>query len=165
MEELVSHFVKRPLSGEDLLKLVDGKAALYTNNELKRFDTINQALGRHKALFILYEKEKNTGHWVVVFRNGDTVEYFDPYGYRIDYPITKFGGYPHLSEMLSDHVKKGGTVMYNKERLQKLSKDISSCGRHCALRLILRDMPLDKYQRLFRDKGDMYVTLMTMFAD
>lgn len=169
MDNIVKEFAKNPLSGDELLKLVDRKANLYRNSDLKRFNSIEEALRPYGAMFILYEKDKNYGHWVLVFRSGDTIEYFDPYGFQIDYPIKKFNnGYPHVGEMLIKFAQKGGSVIHNPVRLQKLSSNISSCGRWCAMRLLLRDMPLDRFINLFKNSkmsGDEYVTLLTMFVE
>lgn len=169
MDNIVKEFAKNPLSGEELLKLVDRKANIYTNGSLKKFNMIEDALRPYNAMFILYERDKNYGHWVLIFKEGKTIEYFDPYGYKIDYPIKRFNyGYPHVGEMLLDYVKRGGNVVYNSTRLQKLSSNISSCGRWCAMRLLMREMPLNKFVSLFKNSkisGDEYVTLLTMFVE
>lgn len=169
MDSIVKEFAKNPLSGDELLKLVDRKANLYRNGDLKKFNSIEEALKPYGAMFILYEKDRNYGHWILIFKNGNTIEYFDPYGYKIDFPIKKFNnGYPHVGEMLVEYAKKGGNVIYNPIRLQKLSSNVSSCGRWCAMRLLLREIPLKKFIELFKNSkisGDEYVTLLTMFVE
>jgi hypothetical protein len=60
-------------------------------------------------------------------------------------------------------------LTYNQKPLQKLGSDVNSCGRHVAMRLVMRDVPIKQYQQfLLQKKGgslnpDGMVSMMTAF--
>lgn len=159
-----------PLSDTDVLKLVDGKAKVLLYSDLANYDTIEDALGPNQAIFLLYETQKDYGHWVSVFKEGNTIEFFDPYGIFVDNELEwipsnfrEVSGqkYPQLSYLLSK-VPEKINLIYNNHKFQKTGKGINSCGRWSALRLAYRDMSLDKFKDLFLGAGsDDMVTLLT----
>jgi hypothetical protein len=139
---------------------------------LKKYKSIDQLLGPHKACVLLYETKQDYGHYVCVMKQGNNkYEFFDPYGDKPDGELKfipenfrEVSGqeYPHLCYLL---YKSGGSVEYNDHKLQKKSQDVSTCGRHVACRINFRDTPLEEYvKRLKGVRGmtpDEVVTVLT----
>lgn len=161
----------KTLSDSDILKAIKNRANLMTYRELKKYKTLDEALGPHGALVLLYETKDNFGHWVGVFKRTPTlVEFFDSYGYKPDDEIKFIPDYfrkvndldyPHLTALL---YKSGYKISYNEHKLQKLKNDVNTCGRWVVARLIMRDLPLNEFVKMFKERGvssDTIVTLLT----
>jgi hypothetical protein len=174
MDAQIKRWEGKSFSGEDVFRLCDGKVRVLKYKELARYRTLNEAMGPHRALVLLYETRDNYGHWCAIFAaDDDTLEFFDPYSMfpddELDYIDPEFakrsGQVPHLTYLI---MKSGyRDIIYNREPLQRLRKDTNTCGRWCGLRICLRDMPLHKFVALFRKQkfpADWYVTALTMFV-
>lgn len=156
LQTVINKMKSKSLSSNDLLKLVNYKANLMTYPELTKFRTIDEALGPHKALIILYETRKNYGHWCCVFRrNNKIIEFFDSYGLLPDDELKFIPEHfrdlnnerlPHLTVLL---YKSEAQIEYNDKQLQQKMKDINTCGRWVGLRLILRELPIDTFNYMF----------------
>lgn len=158
------------LSNFEIMDKIKNKANLMTYSELMDYDDLDEALGPHEALVLLYETKKNFGHWVTIFKRGNLIEHFDSYGYFPDDELDfipdyfrKVEGidYPHLSYLLDNSPYK---LSYSEHKLQKHEKDVSTCGRWVISRLLLRHLPLDKFEKMFKNKDfdpDFLVTIFT----
>lgn len=88
------------------------------------------------VVYILYEAEENSGHWVSLARSSDAFYYFDSYGNKPDVPLswnsdetnTRLGqAYPILTKMFSLTKQP---VYYNNYAYQdKKDFDMATCGR------------------------------------
>lgn len=117
---------------------------IYTSNDISKYNDITQILPNHKDyIFILYESSPNYGHWCLLLRNDNIIEYFDPYGYKIDAPIywipkeerNNLNLKPYLTDLLN---KSNFEIQYNGYDFQNRNNSkISTCGRHCMLRLLM----------------------------
>ena len=173
MQKVVDELKSMNLSGSDLMELMDGKVEIMRQKDLYDYKDIYDAMGENKAVIILYESSKDFGHWCLVFEDDfGRLEFFDPYGDPPDKQLTyikpeylkKSGQVPYLKLLLKN---SGKEVIYNGEQLQKLRKNTNTCGRHCALRLNLRELPLENYVELITsDKNlepDFWVSVLTGF--
>lgn len=173
MDIFINKLKDKSLSGDDLINLVDGKANILTYPELSQYKNIDQCLKPHNALIILVETKKNYGHWVCLLKNGKTLEYFDPYGLKVDdalkfipahFRMENNEKFPHLSYLLLNSKYE---LVYNHYKLQKFMKDVNTCGRHVAMRIILRNVPIDEYIALLTKtkhyNPDFFVTALTLF--
>jgi len=175
MDNLVNIIKKaqsKSFSEDELLKLVDYKANLLSYPELSKYNNIFEAMGKHKALILIYLSKENYGHWVCVFehKNG-SIEFFDPYSMKPDDEIKyipsnfrKISGQnvPHLTALLYN---TGRQIIYNEYKLQKLVNDNNTCGRWVGMRLILRHLSIKQFAKLFMNKkigSDFLVTLLTI---
>lgn len=172
MDKLIHELRKYPYSGKDIMELLDNKTKIILYSDLKKFNNIDEVLDPYDCVVILYETKPSYGHWVCLIRHNNKIEYFDPYGKPPDNPLDyvdpklkkKLGAdYPILSKLLYESPYK---IVYNGYPLQTLSKNISSCGRHVGLRLVLKDYPLTKYINMVTGSvlpPDDVVTYMTAF--
>jgi hypothetical protein len=134
-----------PLSNTDILNKVDCKFLLYSN--MHNIKSIRQLLPK---TLILYQPA-DIGHFTCVFENDEGINYFDPFGYVPDIPLSwgHFGDYhdfTYLTKLLSESDEP---IIYNEFHLQKM--DTSTCGHWCALRLLYSDMCNDDFHRCFKN--------------
>ena len=169
-KKLVKIYKGVALSDLEVLKIVKNKARVMLYNELAKYKTIDEALGEHGAIFLLYENQPQFGHWTTVWRrNRDTINFFDSYGifpdeqiYWNDEKTRKMlnQDIPYLSHLLINSNYKN--LEYNDYQYQKDGDDINTCGRWAALRLVLRDWTPKEFQKVFGKKnGDDLVTIIT----
>jgi len=163
------------LSDKDLMDLVAGKAKVVMYQQLPEFSDIEDFLAPHGAVFLLYQSAAAFGHWVAVFKRGDTIEFFDPYGLFPDSELKwttpelrpKFNmDHTYLLRLLYLAPQRY-QIVYNEHRFQKMDKKTNTCGRWSALRLHFRHLSLEDFVKKFDLKktksglNDDIVTLMT----
>lgn len=122
-------------------------------NDLAKYNSIDEVL-QGKPTVILFElTENNTGHWICLFKNGDTVYFFDSYGKPIESQkkhMSKqfFRSANYLSKMLKQSPYK---VDYNAQPYQEVNPEVASCGRHCIVRLKCMDLNDLEYKQVMSD--------------
>lgn len=113
---------------------------------------------QQKGVIILLESEKkNVGHFVCV-TNGK--EYFSSYGHDPRYALKLTGNSDKLLKFLPRNYD------YNKVKFQN-ERNANTCALYCLARVILVDMTLREFQKLFRRKinlknSDEVITLATL---
>lgn len=144
------------LSNFDLVDLLDGKATVMLYPDMYKINSIEQLLHPYDACFLLFETEPRMGHWCALLKYGDTVEFFDPYsGYPDD--VLKFipkdfkkkskQDYPYLTKLLYECPYK---IEFNDNKYQKHNNNINTCGRHCALRILCKDLDNKQYDKMIK---------------
>ncbi len=171
MDKIIKQLTSEPLSGKEMMRATDDETTVLAYEDLRDVNNIFDILGPNNNFTLLYETQPNYGHWTAVLYHPEinTIEFFDPYGKPIDSQLEyitdpNIPRDPLLSELILDTDSK---IIYNNKPLQKLGKDISSCGRHVALRINMRDIPLEEYQDMMmsksKDERDKMVTYLTAF--
>lgn len=155
-----SRGMDKSMSGTDMRTWLPG-ANLMTYKQLgdavKRGATLDDVLGPHGILVLLYLVGDSYGHWTIVFRRGrDVVECFDSYGYTPDdeFKFIPKGirertnqDYRHLTKLL---YKSPYRIEYNEVPLQAETPGVATCGRHCIARYAFKDMSIAAYQKCFK---------------
>lgn len=167
MERLVKKFMNYPISGDNILAICNGKANIVINSQLGKYSNIDSILGKDGAAIIFYDKkDDDVGHWSCLFRKGKYLEFFDPYGLDIDGPLKFTGGRSYLTNLCLNSKYR---ITFNPYSIQKYSNNISTCGRFVGLRLLLRELDIHQFAKLFFDnkcyQPDFWVTILTMFCD
>lgn len=102
--------------------------------------------GPSGVCILLIENEPNSGHWVALLKYDNVVEFFNSYG---DPPAHEVHLIPasinrelrqsprDILDILDAAFDQGRKVIYNKVKLQTLSGDIGTCGKHCILRSLM----------------------------
>lgn len=157
------------LSNGDINKLLDGKCNIMSYDQLNNYNNIDSAMGKYGALVLLYQTKQNYGHWCCVFkRNNDTIEFFDPYGLFPDDELEFVPNnmrnvlgedYPHLTWLLYNSGYK--KIDYNSKQLQKFKEDVNTCGRHCVVRIMMRNLSIDEYIKFLGKDPDKKVLELT----
>lgn len=172
--DTIKKYQDMALSNLDLIKLLDGKANIIIYPDLVKYDSIDQILGQYGACFLLFEAKPKYGHWVCLMKRGNIIEFFNPYGGypddsldRIPMIFRKKTGQviPLLSLLLLDSPYE---LEYNEFQFQKHNKNIRTCGRHSAVRLLLKDLNIYEYKTfldlLCRKMGLNYDELVTVLT-
>jgi len=132
--------------------------------QLANYNTIEELLPYDGAYaFILVEEKRSKGHWTLISRYRNTVEFFDPTGIKFDFELSfipkiikRFLG--EDKHFLTHLLKKAKwlKVIWNKKKFQKNMKGVNTCGRHCILRAIFMKMGYDlkAYQDLIQEEID-----------
>lgn len=173
LPELLKDSERIFLSGANIHQITKGACNPLAYHALEHITSIEQLFDKHDAVMLLYETDENIGHWTCLIRHSSTeLEFFDPYGLKIDEELSQ-ADYnrrlhdgkivPHLTHLIE---QSGYTVKSNTVRLQKTFKDVNTCGRHCALRVLLRDLPIKEYNKMFTSADhynpDLWATAMTI---
>jgi hypothetical protein len=150
-----------PLSDKDVRKILGSQGRsvrIVGYPSLHRFRSVDQLLGRGGAAVILVEQEPGQGHWTGLVRvDPKTLEWFDPLGVRIDRQLAKIDpamrhqlheATPWLSRLIGR--SRYERVIQNDARIQRQSPSINTCGRHTALRILNRKIPIDQYIQAVR---------------
>lgn len=168
METQIAVIEKVDLTGEDLVKICEGKVEVVAYHTLKKYNSIEQLLSKHGAVILLYETKENYGHYTALhYDNTGNLEFFDSYGIPPDGEL-KYAEYnldegvPYLTRLLKKYDKP---INYNKVRLQRFIKDVNTCGRWTSCRIRMNQIPLTQFQQLFKKTskfdGDWYVSALT----
>ena len=160
IEQLILYFRKQDLTGDDIYKMI--KKAPVPYSQLGKYKSLNELLGKEGYVVILYEVSRNSGHWVCLVDQGDTIYFQDSYGYPPDAPITR-GLVPYdkknyplfLTKLIQSSPKK---FDYNKVDYQSKNPNTGDCGRHACIKCLLKDVPNDKYRQLLFNNQNPYLT-------
>ena len=129
-------------------------------SDLQNYKTITNLLPRDGSFkILLYEQSVNSGHWVLLLRYGDVIEYFDSYANEPNFPLQWSSNMndsldqrpEYLNNLLLNQDKF--KVIYNKYPFQSEFNDSGTCGKHIILRLIkfkYDKMTLTEYQKFFK---------------
>ena len=168
-KKIEKKIIASALGDDDIKKyLPDAKILKYS--DLNKYKNIEELLPNNKSYaIILYENQKNKGHWVCLMRykdkkKGDLIEFFDSLADNgepdsqlkwVSGQVNKMlgQGKPILTSLLK---KSNLPVIYNKFKFQSEGnkKDgdlINTCGKHCVFRianLLNNDRNLEDYYKL-----------------
>lgn len=150
----------KPLTNFDIEKYGITQDRIIKYSELNDFEDLSdEILTQNKSYkILLFEYEKNKGHWVLILRYNNIIEFFNSYG--VKHTEDDFIDDDELNEYLGQYrlwlndllnreiIQNEFKIIYNKIKFQKKSKKINTCGRHVVLRilcLLYYDMTLDDY--------------------
>lgn len=166
MEKNILKLESIALSNKDILHLTNNKCNVMSYDDLLNYKTLDEALGPFGALCVLYEFGYRYGHWVAVIKvNDNLIEFFDPLSSKPDrewkFISDEYKKKPYLSYLMKESPYN---LSYNQYKFQKNKKGINTCGRHCALRIILKNYSLEQYKKFLTNKKydpDFMVTVLT----
>lgn len=147
-------------------------ANIMTYPELYIIQDIEQLLPRHDSYFVLlYLDTQNSGHWTVLKRFNNDIQYFCSYGTYPDDQIRKWYGKELATELKENKLyltnllnKTKLNVNYNDMDYQNKNIDIVTCGRHM-INFIKSKKDLKQYykmmQKLRKQTGKDYDELVS----
>jgi hypothetical protein len=116
--------------------------------------SLNDIFKNSNYVVINYLSEPHYGHWVCLYKNGNTINFFDSYGGYPDeqlkyipdnFKLISNQEYPHLLKLL--YKSKDYDVEYNYKKLQ--GNGTTTCGRWVGLYLAVCDlMSIDAFGKL-----------------
>jgi hypothetical protein len=124
----------------DDLKKLNIPYLRYGSNDF--IELLFKHLNERGFCMILYEINPHHGHWVCVLgknKGHRNLEFFDSYGMKTDDEL-KHATYSNLMvhgvKLLHDLFENTDSIIeYNGKRLQRMSKNINTCGKWCLLRI------------------------------
>lgn len=168
VRKLLDKYNDMPLSDADVKKLMGNHANIVTYSQIRNYSSIDQLLGPYGVVFILYEWRKGYGHWTVLTKHKNLLEFFNPYGGMPDDELDNVNpdlrkelgeDHPYLSDLLR---KCKYDLSYNEFQFQRLDHGIKTCGKWCVIRAYLKDLDLYDFQKLFHDMyADDLVSILT----
>lgn len=170
------------LSDSEVLKLLDGRCNIILYPDLYKYNSLDEILEPYGSCILLFAfqiKPSIYGHWCAINKISDNeVEFFNSYGGWPDDTLKHIlGGIrkksnqdkPYLSMLMLESPYQ---LSYNEYRFQKHGKNIKTCGRHCAIRSIFKDLSLEEYKKLLETLGkklnmdmDELVTFLTIWIN
>lgn len=175
------------LSGDQIKSLVPYPINIYQYPDIKHFKNIDDLLRPSGATVILFNTNETNegmfGHWTCLLKtidddNNDSINFFDSYGIVPDDEKKMINKHfmniigqtaNYLSKLLLDaKTINNDVVEYNEKKLQQMKPNINTCGRHVAIRLILKDLSMNDYQKFmdqlkskYKKSPDEIVTILT----
>lgn len=166
------------LSNYDIMKLLNGKVKIVLYPDLHKYSSVDQLLEPYGCCILLYESKKNYGHWTALIKRDNAIEFFNSYGGDNDglpdaslrlinpeFRIISNQLFPYLKQLMYNSPYE---LNYNEFRFQKKGHDIRTCGRHCVVRVLCKNMNIYQYKeflnelcRYFTTDYDGMVTLLT----
>ena len=148
-----------PMGCNDIKKYLP-KTRIVLNGDIAKFKNITHLLPEPiDTVILLFRSSSNKGHWVLLSRYDDIIEYFDPYGYEISHPINwidehqqqELNEYDHLTRLLTN---SPFNILVNKYQFQdRKNLSIATCGRWCVIRaltILNKKLSLDKFTEVFK---------------
>jgi hypothetical protein len=160
-----------PLGDDDLRKILGDKISIIAYPDLEKVEYIDDIFDEFgRCILLLLTLNDHSGHWLALHKDGDHIHFFDPYGETIS-AEKKWIGKEKLKQLGQDKpllmnlLKNSGLkVYYNAYPFQIDKTDINTCGRHCCVRLLYKNLNLDEYYNLIQETNitpDEFVTNIT----
>lgn len=158
--EDISKLKEYPLSTKEIMKLLNNKVKIVIYPDIIKYKSIEDLIGKHNSLILLYLTTEQFGHYTCLFKNKDGIQFFDSYGYFPDDQLKfvpsrlspkMYGYHKILLYLLSQTNNK---IFYNQYRLQSLNKKIATCGFWCVYRLRNKELTENEFYNIFKNEKD-----------
>lgn len=133
---------------DDDIKRASPDINVIVYSELKNMSPIDVL--KKMPLVILYQVTKNSGHWVLLHKTPEGIEFFDSYGYKPDKQFNHISyQQPHyIAKLLLVLHQNGYNINYSQYSFQSKKAGINTCGRHVLIRHRYAHLPIDKYKMI-----------------
>lgn len=147
------------LFGYDIKKILNNKVNIINYNTLFNINNIDEIF-KYDSCIILYKTDTG-GHWCYLLRHKkkNCIEFGDPYGHIMDYILKEnindetlknyYNNNNHrlIFLMVNSNYKY---IEYNNYKFQNSDDYINTCGRHCCVRVIYKELSLQQYYNNFK---------------
>ena len=164
--------MKRYLDPSEVQKIAGKPLKVIKYSDLIHVNDLDDLFSKDfPAILLLYETKKNSGHWIIMIKHADRIEFFDSYGLMPDDEL-KFTPKKFRKENNMDvpiltwlMLHSRYPIEYSDFQFQTLSEDIGTCGRWCGIRYQTSNTPLDDFTKIFKqihqNHRDLIVTKMS----
>lgn len=129
----------KALSNDEVSRIAGSVLTMIPYSDIHMYNNIDDLFATDKVL-INYLSKDNFGHWVGLYKNNDTITFFDSYGdipddqiqfIPLKYRIESNQDFPFLINLMKKwkDAKPGREIHFNDEQLQRYSNKIQTCGR------------------------------------
>lgn len=161
--------IEQPVNYEQIKKMMGDKANMFKMvlyNELANYRDLDSLFQNVQGIFLFLQIESQgaprVGHWTLLLKRQQDILHFDPYGLSPDQELAITHEQAYLTQLIKSYE---GIVTESHIRYQKLRSDVNTCGRWCAVRAKMFQVP-DREFKLFIDsipmRSDDAVTIMTI---
>lgn len=156
MDEILSYAI----SDADIINIT-GINNIIRYQDIKNYNDIDDLLKKNVLVcFILFETKNNYGHWTVIFRNNNLIEFFDPYGFLFENQklYIEQEEFKDPINYLSILLKKSPyQISYNELKFQNIKdKSIGTCGKWCIIRYLNRHRGLYDFEKMIKTDSKKY---------
>jgi hypothetical protein len=138
------------LSSSDLKTVLGSNIKIVEYSQISTMKHITNLFDNQGRCILFCSTISNTvGHYECLFLNGKIVTFFDSYGLKPD-AFKKFVNnnllirlkeYPdYLTDLFMNAISEGYSVVYNPFDYQSWKGNISTCGDHCSVRLLHKNL-------------------------
>jgi hypothetical protein len=142
----------QPMGDDEIRRILGQDMNVIPYPKFGEMSSIDEAFDdKGRCIFLYLMDSTHSGHFCCLLKQGDTIEYFDPYGFPPDYPLRLLSSqkrqeYGETDAYLTHLLRRSGKkIVYNKKNLQKKSDDVATCGRHTVARCLYNDVGLGGY--------------------
>ena len=141
-------------------------------SDLDEFKSLNDLMNGNNYVIILIESQKNSGHWVALYKkDNNTYYYFNSYGKKYDDDISTICAMSDLilgnerNSIRNLAQKSNADIVYNKVRYQNNTS--TTCGRWCLLAITMFNMNynMKQLQNFFKNSVKDYKDYYEMILD
>ena len=135
----IKQVIRKPLSDANL-KTILGDCKIITYPDLATYYNLDELSPKpYDYVIILLLESSQSGHWCALLRYSSVFEWFDSYGFPVDYDLShwlsplerlKLGE----SKKYLSYLLQGRNYIYNKVKCQQMKPNVNTCGSHVAYR-------------------------------
>jgi len=142
------HFTFTGQNIKDILN--DEPVKIIDYNELNNYTSLDAAFGDNRCLILLLTRSSDIKHWVTLLIKNNLIEYYDPYGFPLvfDLKLSTYDNPNVLPNLIQLKLNQGFTFQQNGVRLQKLVKDMNTCGAHSVCRCLFYTLTNEQYTNM-----------------
>jgi len=152
----------RALNGDEMLNALNGQVKLLSYDELKKFDTIEEAMYPFNKIILLYfwdfSNNTKTGHYIGIRKDKqkNIIYVMDSYGRFIDDNLKEIDDYKRkkykedFKQLTYLLLKSPCEIEYNEYQFQQNKSSV--CGRYVIYFLLRDDLNMEQFQKLFSKK-------------
>jgi len=164
------------LSNDDIQAILEPDTKIFSYPKFNQMSHIDEAFDRFgRCIFLFLTLSPTSGHWLCMFKRGNSIHYFDSYGEKPDAQREWLSqeqldvldeSVPRLTQLLR---ASGYKIFYSTYQYQSEKNDINSCGRWAVLRIMCKNESDIQFFKMVKEgmrerkitKPDDYVALVT----
>lgn len=158
--------MNKSLTGTEVIKLIPWDVGMIIYPQIQEFETIDDLLGENGCCFLLFETERDNGmhigHWTCLVKsvddeNNSSINFYDSYGFKPDDQKKRINkDFMDMIDMRDNFLTEllykatnefDDVVEYNEKRQQGMKKGINTCGRWACLRILMKDISMNEFQK------------------
>lgn len=141
------------LSEGDIMNVMRGNVNIVAYPDLAKYSSVDDLFAKSNNIVLYFVEEitrgGEVGHFEAMKRDGQVIEFFDSYGLKYD-QCRKFlsentlirlkESEPYLTQLFSQAVKSGYTVLWNHHKYQSMKANVNDCGKWSTCFLLNGDL-------------------------
>ena len=85
----INRIIRKPLSDADLKRILGSETRIITYPDLAKYNNLDELLPKaYDFVIILLLETPQSGHWCGLLRYSSVFEWFDSYGFKVDYDLS-----------------------------------------------------------------------------